>query len=84
MKLIIFLLYICFAFILFLILNMFPKENKNSNLFKILFPIIYIIILAGIFSGINFSIFNENLFLIIILEFIIRIYYVNYIKILIE
>lgn len=79
MKLIIFLLYICFAFILFLILNTFPKDNKNSNLFKILFPIIYIIILAGTFSEINFSLFNDNLFLIIVLELIIRIYYVNYI-----
>lgn len=79
MKLIIFLLYICFAFILFLLLNMISKDNKNNNIFKIIFPIVYIIILAGIFSEINFSSFNDNLFLIIIIEFIIRIYYTNYI-----
>jgi len=79
MKLIIFLLYVCFSFILFLLLNMIPKNSKNSNLFKIIFPIIYIIILAGIFSEINFSSFNDNLFLIVIIEFIIRIYYTNYI-----
>lgn len=79
MELIIVLLYCCFAFILFFFFNLSYKEDNNYPIFKILFPVIYIIILASIFTDIGFKQFNDYIFLIIVFEFIIRIYYMNYI-----
>ena len=79
MELIIVLLYCCFAFILFFIFNLLYKEDSNYFIFKILFPIIYIVVLAAIFTDIGFKQFNDYIFLIPVFEFIIRIYYMNYI-----
>ena len=81
MELIIILLYCCFSFILFLILNSFYKNNsdEHNDIFEIIFSLIYIVVLSGIFSTISFREFNENVFLIITFELIIRIYYINYI-----
>lgn len=79
MNLIIILLYCCFAFIQFLIFNVESKNKESSNIFKILFSLIYIIIISAIFKDIGFRQFNDYIFLIPIFEFIIRIYYTNYI-----
>lgn len=77
MTLIIFMIYLSLSFILFVIENL--KNNLKEITKKVIIPIIYIIILSGIFSGLNINNLNNNIFLIIVLEFIIRLYYENYI-----
>ena len=67
-----------FAFFLFLILNYFDKkESKNNNVNHIIIPSVYIIILAGLFTSLNFKSLNTNIFIIVIFELIIRLLYVK-------
>lgn len=67
-----------FAFFLFLILNYFEnKEDKNNNINHIIIPSIYIIVLSGVFSSLKWTSLNENIFMVIVFELIIRLIYVK-------
>lgn len=67
-----------FSFFLFLILNYFDnKKDKNNNVNHILIANIYIIILSSAFSSLNWHSFNENIFMVIVYELIIRLVYVK-------
>lgn len=69
--------YLIFAVILFFILNYFDRAEKENNLIHAVIPIVYEIILAGIFTNETSYSLNQNLFLIVIFELIIRLYYVK-------
>ena len=73
------LLYVLCALVLFFILNYFDKNEKESNLIHAFIPVVYIILLAGLFPTFGMERMNENLFLILLLELCIRLYYVKYI-----
>lgn len=67
-----------FAFFLFLILNYFDnKEDKNNNINHIIIPSVYIIILSALNSLLDWNSLNENIFMVIIFELIIRLFYVK-------
>lgn len=67
-----------FAFFLFSILNYFDnQENENNNINHIIIPSVYIIILSGIFSSLKWTSLNENIFMVIVFELIIRLFYVK-------
>ena len=70
-------LYFILGISLFFILNYFENQEKENNAIHAILPIIYIIILAGIFSNIGYSNINNNLFIVVIFELIIRLYYVK-------
>lgn len=70
-------IYFILGLALFFILNYFDQKEKENNSIHAILPIIYIIILAGIFSSIGHYTLNDNLFLIIIFELLIRMYYVK-------
>ena len=67
-----------FAFFLFLILNYFEnKETKNNNINHIIISNIYLIVISGFFSSLKWSSLNENIFMVIAYELIIRLIYVK-------
>lgn len=67
-----------FAFVLFLILNYFENpEEKNNNINHIIIPSIYIVILSGLFSSLNWHSLNQNISMVIVFELIIRLIYVK-------
>lgn len=70
-------IYFVLGLALFLILNYFDRQEKENNAIHAILPIIYIIILAGIFSSIGYQEINHNLFMVVIMELLIRIYYVK-------
>lgn len=70
-------IYFILALVLFVILNYFEKQEKDNNMIHAILPIIYIIILAGIFSSYGFKNINDDIFLVVIFELLIRLYYLN-------
>jgi len=70
-------IYLFFAFLLFLILNYFDRTEKENNLIHAVIPIVYEILLAGIFVGEYADRIHQNLYFIVIFELIIRLYYVK-------
>jgi len=77
MSLITIFIYLIFAILLFFILNYFDKSEKENNIIHAMIPIVYEIILAGIFTSESAYEINQNLFLIVIFELVIRLYYVK-------
>lgn len=70
-------LYFILGLALFFILNYFDSQEKENNIIHAILPIIYIIILAGIFSDIGYKAINQGLFIVVIFELLIRLYYVK-------
>jgi len=70
-------IYIISSIVLFYILNYFDKAEKENNIIHAVVPIIYEIVLAGIFTNFNINDVNSNIFLIVVFELIIRLYYVK-------
>lgn len=77
MSLITIFIYLLFAVLLFFILNYFDKAEKENNIIHAVIPIVYEIILAGMFTNESAYEINQNLFLIVVFELIIRLYYVK-------
>lgn len=71
-------LYLIFAAVLFVLLDTFDKKYSFTNSQKIIFRLIYLIILAGIFSYLGIGKVNKNIFMIIVVEFIFRMIYTLY------
>lgn len=69
--------YVISSVILFYILNYFDKAEKENNIIHAVVPIIYEIVLAGIFTNFGIDGVNSNIFLIVIFELFIRLYYVK-------
>lgn len=73
-------LYFVAATILFFILNYIDKKENKNYVNHILVTLIYLILLAGFFTWGDIVKNNTFIFLIGIFEFLIRIFYVNYIE----
>lgn len=71
-------LYLIFAAVLFVLLDTFDKKYSFTDSQKIIFRLIYLIILAGIFSYLGIGKVNKNIFMIIVVEFIFRMIYTLY------
>lgn len=69
--------YFLFAIILFYLLTYFDNNNKNTNIIHIVLPIVYIIIIAALFSSIGLNSWCSFLFLIVVFELVIRLFYVK-------
>ena len=70
-------IYFILGLALFFILNYFDNSEKENNTIHAILPIIYIIILAGIFTSIDYGYINNNLFIVVIFELLIRLYHVK-------
>jgi len=70
-------LYFLFAIILFCLLNYLNKLEKDNGMISAIIPIIYIVFLAELFLSLNNFLIVDNLYLIIVFELLIRIYYVK-------
>ncbi len=69
--------YFVFGFILFFILNYFDKNQEDNQVIHAIIPVIYIVFLAGILTMFSLPIALDNLFLVILFELLIRLYYVK-------
>ena len=67
-------IYLIYSLILFLIIEYLNIKNKTNSINNIVVSLIYLIIISGITPARTYSIF-----LVIILELLIRIFYTNYI-----
>ena len=74
------LLYLLSGIGLYFLLNYVDKKYRDNYINGAVISIIYIIILAGIFSNYNLVSNNDNIFLIIVIEFFIRLFIDCYIK----
>ena len=74
------LLYLLSGIGLYFLLNYVDKKYRDNYINGSIVSIIYIIILAGIFSNYNLVSNNDNIFLIIVIEFFIRLFIDCYIK----
>ena len=73
-------LYLISGIGLYFLLNYVDKKYRDNYINGVILSIIYIIILAGIFSNYNLVSNNDNIFLIIVIEFFIRLFIDCYIK----
>ena len=71
-------LYLIFATILFILVDIFDKKYSFTNNQKMIFRLIYLIVLAGVFSYLGIAKANKNIFMIIVVEFIFRMIYTLY------
>lgn len=70
-------IYLVAAIVLFFILNYFDKAEKENNLIHAIIPIVYEILIAGLFTNSSLIDINKSLYWIIIFELVIRLYYVK-------
>lgn len=75
----IFISYVVFAFFLFLFLNFLIKRFSLSKIEYILFTNVFLVFLAGIAGYFHWGSFCDNIFIIVIFEFLIRMLYTTYI-----
>ncbi len=68
------LMYIIFSLILFFLLNYIEEKNKTNITNKVILSLIYMILLSGFLKN------NDCIFLILIFEFLIRLFYANYVE----
>lgn len=69
--------YLVSALVLFFILNYFDKAEKENNVIHVVIPVIYEVLLAGFFTSIGLNRLNDNLFMVVIIELLIRLCYVK-------
>ena len=78
MEFIVFISYVFFAFLLFVFLNFIVKKFHLTKLEYILFTNIFLIFLAGITNYLHYNIFCDDIFIIVVFEFLIRMLYTTY------
>lgn len=79
MEFIVFISYILFAFLLFLFLNFLMKKFSLNKIEYILFSNIFLVVVASFASYFHLATFCDNIFIIIVFEFLIRMLYTTYI-----
>ena len=79
MEFIVFISYILFAFLLFLFLNFLMKKFLLNKIEYILFSNIFLVVVASFASYFHLATFCDNIFIIIVFEFLIRMLYTTYI-----
>lgn len=72
-------IYFLASILLFFMLNYIDKKDQDNYINHILVSLIYIIILAGLFATYGIDKKNDNIFLIVLFEFLVRIFYTNYV-----
>lgn len=78
MEFLVFISYVFFSCLLFLFLNFFNKRFNFTKIEYVLFTNIFLVFLSGVASYFRFSIFCDNLFIIVVFEFLIRMVYTTY------
>lgn len=78
MEFLTFLSYIVFSFLLFLFLNIVTKKFHLTKIEYVLFTNIFLVFLAGVASYFRFTTFCDDLFIIVVFEFLIRMIYTTY------
>ena len=74
----VFLSYIIFSFFLFLFLNFVTKKFHLTKIEYVLFTNVYLVFLAAVANYLHFTTFCDDIFIIVIFEFLIRMLYTTY------
>ena len=78
MEFLVFISYVFFAFLLFLFLNFVVKKVSLTKVEYVLFTNVFLVFLAGFASYFHFTIFCDDIFIIVVFEFLIRMLYTTY------
>ena len=78
MEFLVFISYVFFAFLLFMFLNFIVKRISLTKIQYVLFTNIFLVFLAGVASYFRFTTFCDDLFIIVVFEFLIRMIYTTY------
>ena len=78
MEFLVFISYIFFAFLLFLFLNFMVEEFSLTKIQYVLFTNIFLVFLASFASYFHLNVFCDNIFIIVVFEFLIRMIYTTY------
>lgn len=71
--------YIIFGVILFILDLFLSSKYKFNRREKVIFTILYILVISGVFSRMGLINFNKDIFLIVVVEFFCQLFYSNYI-----
>ena len=78
MEFLVFISYVFFAFLLFLFLNFVVKRFSLTKVQYVLFTNIFLVFLASVASYFHLNTFCDDIFIIVIFEFLIRMLYTTY------
>lgn len=78
MEFLVFISYVFFAFLLFMFLNFIVKRFSLTKIQYVLFTNIFLVFLASVASYFHLSAFCDDIFIIVIFEFLIRMLYTTY------
>lgn len=71
--------YIIFGVILFILDLFLSSKYKFNRREKVIFTILYILVISGVFSRMGLINFNKDIFLIVVVELFCQLFYSNYI-----
>ena len=72
-------IYIIFGILLFFLLIFYGRKYNFTKINNIIFTIIYLLIISGIFIRCGFNSINENIFMIGVVELFCQLIYISYI-----
>lgn len=78
MEFLVFISYVFFAFLLFMFLNFVVKRFSLTKIQYVLFTNIFLVFLASVASYFHLNAFCDDIFIIVIFEFLIRMLYTTY------
>lgn len=78
MEFLVFISYVFFAFLLFMFLNFIVKSFSLTKIQYVLFTNIFLVFLASVASYFHLNAFCDDIFIIVIFEFLIRMLYTTY------
>ena len=78
MEFLVFISYVFFAFLLFMFLNFIVKRFSLTKIQYVLFTNIFLVFLASVASYFHLNTFCDDIFIIVIFEFLIRMLYTTY------
>ena len=78
MEFLVFISYVFFAFLLFMFLNFIVKRISLTKIQYVLFTNIFLVFLASVASYFHLNAFCDDIFIIVIFEFLIRMLYTTY------
>lgn len=73
-------IYVVASILLFGILAYFDKKSTDNYINHVIISVIYIILVAGFCSSYKLTDNNDNIFLVVVFELLIRIFYVSYVE----
>lgn len=71
--------YIIFGVVLFILDLFLSSKYKFNRREKVIFTILYILVISGVFSRMGLINFNKDIFLIVVVELFCQLFYSNYI-----